>query len=360
MKSKLTMKHRHLKKKVSLFISSITIVISCIFNIHKVYALSGTAYYHVYDWGSVSFGNFSQMSSNTTSNYLCIFDVQFAGVYDGTMNVNFSSTLPTGVMIEPFNCQISSVGTQSIQISYKNANQCYFLITAIANSNIGIQSLTYNHTKLCDGVPYLVERINSKMNDIKQYLLDQYNMLTDIYGAVDTVETKMQTLITTMSTISNNITSISSDINDINTYINGDLDTYIQSMVSSMNTSNNKLDTTNNKIDSLITAVNNINTQPSQSEINLITNFNNDIDVINNVETNLMVDLDTPILNNKKGYEYIDNYIVNKRVHQDAVSTLNIYNELTGPFGANLYIFEYISWYMIFVFVFALLGVIIG
>lgn len=345
-------KYRRLKNRLFISILTITLLFSYSLKNNEFKALTGTPYNAVYDWGSVHYGALMQTAMSTTSQ-LMIFDIQFNGVYNGTMNINFGSILQPAISIEPFNCAISSIGTQSIQLKFTNTNMAYVMFYQNSSSALNVSSITTNLTKLTDGVPYLVERINSKMNDVKQSLIDLYNRTDDIRRYVDNVETLLTSLsnsvnsyATVLNTISTNTSNILSDTNSLVTYTT---------------TLTQYLTTLHNDNGDIVNAINNIDLNPTGTQINIINNYETQLDIVNNIEGNLIADLDNEIVTNKKGYEYIRDVIKNSAKHNEAKSILDIYtNEFKGAWNADQYIFNDISWYILMAIAFALIRVVIG
>lgn len=373
MKLKSTMKHRHLKKKVSLFLNIMAVVISYSLMIIQPYSaeILDNVHYDIIE-GYQPY-RYELYGTTQSSRYYIYADTKITvyldGYYNGLFHLDiYDLTDPRNAIIDFKNCEIYDCdyttytsklilvlqirGTNNFEITVSNCKTGLGNINSVTHPNYAYVNSPSagpdfnNFDKLTDSEIQTLLNIKNAIYDIKAYTDQIEPYILQCEGDLSSINSRLNDIYNRQNVINNSLSSINTTLTTIDT--------------TSTNI-NNKLTSTNNKLDSLITAVNNIKTEPNQTEVNLVTNFNNDIDTITNIETNLMIDLDSPIINNKKGYEYIDNYIVNKRIHQDSVDTLNIYNnELTGPFGAHLYIFENISWYMIFVFVFALLGVIVG
>lgn len=352
---KSTTKHRRSRNR--LFISILTVALLFSYSLNKkdniYHAITGTAYQQTYTWGSITYGAISQTALSASSQ-LFIFDIQCIGVYDGTINVNFSSTL-SGISIEPFNCALTSIGTQSFQVRLTNANSAYVLIYSVSTTALNIQSITHNLTKLTDGVPYLVERINSKMNDVKQEIIDVYNRIGDVAGYVDGIEGYLSTMSTTLNswttllnTLSTTTTNILTDTNSLVTYTNA-INTYLTTLHNDNTSIYNRLGD----------ILNNMST--SNNDTNLINDIESNLNIINNIEGGFLNDLDLEIITGKNGYEYIRDVIVDHQTHTSAKNTLNVYqNEMIGPWGSGQHIFSYLHQYLMIIIAFILIGVIIG
>lgn len=240
-----TMKHRRIH--IRLLISMLTVVLRFSYSLiskNSVYGATTNNIYATPHYTITQDINY-EMAISGTANLnpkmqvtICRYLFDFDGYYDGKYLAIFNSWPANNYFVDvsSVNCQITGydVTNYNVEIQFAGVQHCeiVFKVYQILSSSLNAQppypnldfinSPFYTFTYVCSSPTYLVERINSKLNDLKDN--------------TDGIEGALSTIANSMSSVNTNLVTINSTLID---------------MYNRQNVTNNKLDTINTSINSI-------------------------------------------------------------------------------------------------------------
>lgn len=341
MRSKLTMKHRHLNKKVSLFLTILAVVISYSLMIIQPYSADmnqNDQYVYTHAVVSQSYEYVGAQGGTTTASpkrmglkYRMI--VNLDGVYNGsytfilTSSTNWSSQKFDISYINCYTDEYRTVLGTDLAQTVTFSGVSYFEVNVIIWTENG--SLQYAPTpSFCKltGVGF------DEFSNLYQLTQSEIQTMINIKNSLYNIEAYTDQLETLLGGINTDMSYVRSSLNDIYNRAG-----YIVTQLTDIKNNTDTLVTNTTNTNTLLTDIKNLitglNSSPTTSDITNIQNVTNDIDTINNIQDSYLQNRDNIVGLNKTALQYFQQNVDNGIVFNRSNTSLDTIRSIMSPTG---------------------------